>query len=111
MLPMDRIGSFRAVLADQSLGTGEVAFEVVRSDDELRRGDADHAALEGLSQRSGGTMLAGSDLRELPPLLPARAREIDESTTRSLWDTSVAFAMLLTLLAIEWTGRRLLRLV
>jgi hypothetical protein len=111
MLPMDRVGSFRAVLADQSLGAGEVGFDVVRSDDELRRGDADHSALEGLAQRSGGKMLAGADLRELPPLLPARAREIDESTMRSLWDTSIAFAMLLMLLAIEWTGRRLLRLV
>jgi hypothetical protein len=108
---MDRVGSFRAVLADQSLGAGEVGFDVVRSDDELRRGDADHSALEGLAQRSGGKMLAGADLRELPPLLPARAREIDESTMRSLWDTSIAFAMLLMLLAIEWTGRRLLRLV
>jgi hypothetical protein len=56
-------------------------------------------------------MLGAETIEELPRLLPARAREIDESLLESLWDTPLAFGMLLLLLALEWTGRRMLRLV
>jgi hypothetical protein len=83
----------------------------VRSDDELRWADTDHVALERIAERSDGALLSKDALRSLPNRLPLRAREIDESTTRSLWDTPIALAALLFLLAIEWTGRRLLRLV
>jgi hypothetical protein len=110
-MPADRLGMFEAVASDPAFGSAKAAFEVVRIDDELRRGDADHGLLEALANRSGGRMLDGSGLRELPSLLPLRAREIDESVRRTIWDTSAAFAALLVLLAIEWTGRRLLRLV
>ncbi len=109
--PADRVGVFRAVLGDTSAGAGEATFEVVRSDDELRRADTDHVALERIAERSDGALLSKDALRSLPNRLPLRAREIDESTTRSLWDTPIALAALLFLLAIEWTGRRLLRLV
>ena len=111
IMPADRLGAFEAVASDPAFGSAKAAFEVVRIDDELRRGDADHGLLEALANRSGGRMLDGRGLRELPSLLPLRAREIDESVRRTIWDTSAAFAALLVLLAIEWTGRRLLRLV
>jgi len=47
----------------------------------------------------------------LAALLPQRAREIDESVLRTLWDTPAALALLLALLGLEWIGRRVLRLV
>lgn len=111
VFPADRLGSFRAVANDPAFGSSEAPFEVVRADDEMRRGDADHETLAKLAERSGGRALDGEGLRELPALLPLRAREIDESVLRSIWDTPAAFAILLVLLAAEWTGRRLLRLV
>lgn len=109
--PADRLGSFQAVATDPSFGSAEAPFEVVRADDELRRGDADHEALALLAARTKGRTLGAATIEELPRLLPARAREIDESLLESLWDTPLAFGMLLLLLALEWTGRRLLRLV
>jgi hypothetical protein len=109
--PADRLGSFQAVATDPSFGSADAPFEVVRADDELRRGDADHETLALLATRTKGKVLGGDTIEELPRLLPARAREIDESLFESLWDTPLAFGMLLFLLALEWTGRRLLRLV
>ncbi|MBI1304418.1 MAG: hypothetical protein GC172_11630 [Phycisphaera sp.] len=109
--PADRLGSFQAVATDPSFGSADAPFEVVRADDELRRGDADHEALAVLAARTKGRVLGAEAIEELPQLLPARAREIDESLLESLWDTPLAFGMLLVLLALEWTGRRLLRLV
>jgi hypothetical protein len=109
--PADRLGSFQAVATDPSFGSADAPFEVVRADDELRRGDADHETLALLATRTKGKVLGGDTIEELPRLLPARAREIDESLLESLWDTPLAFGMLLLLLALEWTGRRLLRLV
>lgn len=111
VFPTDRLGAFRAMASDPAFGSSEAPFEVVRADDEMRRGDADHEALATLAERSGGQMIDGEGLRRLPALLPLRSREIDESVLRSIWDTPAAFAMLLLLLAAEWTGRRLLRLV
>jgi len=111
IFPAERLGSFRAVASDPAFGSSEATFDVVRADDEMRRGDADHEALAAIAERSGGRTLDADGLRELPSLLPLRAREIDESVLRSIWDTPAAFALLLVLLAVEWTGRRLLRLV
>jgi hypothetical protein len=110
-LPVEKVGAFRAIASDPSFGRAESAFEVVRRDDELRQGDTDHAALEELARRTGGQMLDGSMIADLPRLLPQRSREIDQSQMRSLWDTSAALTLLLILLGSEWIGRRLLRLV
>jgi hypothetical protein len=84
---------------------------VVRADDELRRGDTDHQALSDLALRTGGRMHDSQSLQGLAEVLPLRARETDESVERSIWDTWLALTALLLLLALEWSGRRLLRLV
>ena len=107
----ERTGRFTAIAEDPAFGRVEAPFEVVRDDDELRRGDADHAALAEIARRTGGRMLDVDSVRGLAEILPLRARETDESTERTIWDTWPALAMLLGLLAIEWSGRRLLRLV
>jgi hypothetical protein len=107
----ERTGRFTAVAEDPAFGRVEQGFEVVRDDDELRRGDADHAALAEIARRTGGRMLDGESVRQLAEILPLRARETDESVERTIWDGWPALAILLGLLAIEWSGRRLLRLV
>ena len=110
-LPVERVGVFKAVASDPSFGRASAAFEVVRRDDELRRGDADHEALADLSKRTAGRALDARSITTLPELLPRRARETDESVMRTMWDTPGALAALLLLLGLEWIGRRLLRLV
>ena len=110
-MPVEKVGAFRAVASDPAFGSASSAFEVVRRDDELRRGDADHAALAELARRTGGEMLDASTVAKLPELLPRRARETDESVLKALWDTPAALTALLLLLGFEWIGRRILRLV
>jgi hypothetical protein len=107
----ERTGRFLAVANDPAFGRAEAAFEVVRKDDELRRGDADHAALFDLTQRTQGQMLDDAKMRGIEELLPLRARQTDESVQRALWDTPTALILVLTLLGLEWCGRRMLRLV
>ncbi|MFM7259828.1 MAG: hypothetical protein ACKO3W_04415 [bacterium] len=107
----ERTGRFIAIAEDPAFGRVETPFEVVRDDDELRRGDADHASLAEIARRTGGRILDANSVRGLAEVLPLRARETDESTERTIWDTWPALAMFLGLLAIEWSGRRLLRLV
>ncbi|MFM7132717.1 MAG: hypothetical protein ACKO0W_00195 [Planctomycetota bacterium] len=107
----EKAGSFDVVLEDAALGRASARLEVVRRDDELRRGDADREALEEISRRTGGQVLGKGGLARIAELLPRRSREIDESVVRPIWDTPLAFALLLLLVAIEWAGRRWLRLV
>ncbi|MFM2164344.1 MAG: hypothetical protein RL325_781 [Planctomycetota bacterium] len=110
-MPVEKVGAFRAVASDPAFGTASAAFEVVRRDDELRRGDADHAALADLARRTGGELLDAATVGRLPTLLPRRARETDESVLKALWDTPAALTAILLLLGFEWIGRRILRLV
>lgn len=111
MFTPERTGRFVAIADDPAFGRIETAFEVVRADDELRRGDTDHAALADLARRTGGQLHDSASLSGLAEILPLRARETDESVERTIWDTWIALTALLALLAIEWSGRRLLRLV
>ena len=107
----EKAGLFDVVLEDASLGRASARLEVVRRDDELRRGDADREALEEIARRTGGQVLEKGGLSRIAELLPRRSREIDESVVRPIWDTPLAFALLLLLVAVEWAGRRWLRLV
>jgi hypothetical protein len=111
VLPGDRPGRFTLVADDPAFGRVTANLDVVRRDDELRRGDADHEALEELTRRTGGRMLDGASVAELGRLLPQRARVSDESVVRSVWDTALAFGAVVALLCVEWIGRRMLRLV
>jgi hypothetical protein len=110
-LPVEKVGVFRAVASDPAFGRAEGAFEVVRRDDELRRGDTDHALLAEIARRTGGAVLDERSIAGLAELLPDRSRETDESVLRTLWDSPAALVALLVLLGLEWIGRRVLRLV
>ena len=107
----DQVGVFRAVASDPAFGRAEGAFEVVRRDDELRRGDTDHALLAEIARRTGGAVLDERSIAGLAELLPDRSRETDESVLRTLWDSPAALVALLVLLGLEWIGRRVLLLV
>lgn len=85
--------------------------EVFLPDDELRRPETDHAFLASLSRQTGGSVLPPSRLADAPAALPRRALKIALAPdTHTLWDTPAALIALLSLLTLEWVGRRLLRL-
>jgi len=86
-------------------------LEVVAPDDELRFPQADHAALETIASETGGRVLDAAALRDLSSLLPNReVRTLGTPDIETLWDKPIVFALLLALLAIEWIGRRLIKL-
>ncbi|MBL0927955.1 MAG: hypothetical protein IBJ11_09950 [Phycisphaerales bacterium] len=87
------------------------AAEVGVPNDELRDPATDHALLASLAEQTGGRVLTPAELRSLPTLLPNRqVRQLAE-TAEPLWDTPLALILVLTLLTLEWVGRRLIRLI
>ncbi|MGE3109516.1 MAG: hypothetical protein AB7O77_14355 [Phycisphaerales bacterium] len=92
-------------------GTLSATTEIWLPDDEMRRPEADHATLERLAQATGGSIMSARDLNDLPSLLPNRElRLAGEPDIETLWDTPLALFLLITLLTLEWVGRRLIRL-
>lgn len=97
-----------AVLAGAGLGAD---VEVMLPDDELRHPETDHALLARLSEATQGRVIAAADLNQMPDLLPKREVHITGTPdVQTLWDRPFALILLLSLLAAEWVGRRLIRL-
>ncbi|MEE2906526.1 MAG: hypothetical protein VX527_01710 [Planctomycetota bacterium] len=77
---------------------------------EYQRPEADHAALASLAEATGGQVLQPDQVDLLKEVLPDRSiTEIDVQRA-GLWDAPIIFLLLLVLLTVEWTARRLLRL-
>jgi len=86
-------------------------LEVIAPDDEMRFPQADHAALGTIAAETGGRVLDAAALRDLSSLLPNReVRTLGTPDIETLWDKPIVFIVLLTLLALEWIGRRLIKL-
>ncbi len=97
-----------ALLAGLDIAT---RLEVIAPDDELRFPQADHASLEAIASETGGRVLDAAALRDLSSLLPNREiRVLGTPDIETLWDKPIVFILLLALLAIEWIGRRLIKL-
>ncbi|MDH3582781.1 MAG: hypothetical protein OER86_01045 [Phycisphaerae bacterium] len=96
-----------ASVADLGL---EQVVEVERADDELRFPATDHALLAELAKRTTGTVLDDEQLPKLPQLVPNRARRTPADVSEPLWNTPLAFGLLLLLLTCEWVGRKALGL-
>ncbi|MBC7771515.1 MAG: hypothetical protein H7210_03355, partial [Pyrinomonadaceae bacterium] len=92
-------------------GVLSTPVEVWLPDDELRRPETDHALLVKLSEATEGSVLSLRDLKDLPKLLPNRKlRLAGEPDVETLWDTPLALILAITLLTLEWVGRRLMKL-
>ena len=108
-------GTVTASVVDPGLAArGAIATEVVVTspDDELRRPEADHAALAELAQATGGTMISPANLAKWQELVPKREiRQTSVAEVRTLWDTPLALMLVVLLLSVEWSLRRLLRMV
>jgi len=88
----------------------QATVEVALPDDELRRPETDHERLRLIAEETGGQTILASDLDQLPELPNRASRQIFERT-ESLWDTPLALILVLTLLTLEWVGRRAIRLI
>ena len=97
------------LLQDQTL---EQLVEVFAHDDELRRPETDFAALASLAETTGGNVLSPDQLADIEDILPNRQRRIAGTPDiEPLWDSPIALIALTLILAVEWIGRRLVRLM
>ncbi len=104
-------GRYQIEVADPLLAGGSLRAEadVWRPDDEMRQPQTDHAALASLGEATGGGVIEPADLLR-PDLIPNRkVRIIGAPEVEDLWDTPLALIVVITLLTLEWVGRRLLR--
>jgi uncharacterized membrane protein len=113
----DVTGTLRVRISDPTLPSPpgaslEASVEVFAPDDEMRRPETDHALLATLAQQTGGRVLGPGDVDRLPDpgFLPNRSVRTLNPLTERIWDTPLAFALLLSLVTFEWIGRKLLRL-
>lgn len=107
-------GRYRLTPADPLLLGLDLAatVEVRDQSDELLQPQTDHALLASLSSQTGGRTLNPDQLAQLPTLLPNRqVRLLGAAQVESLWDKPIVWTLLITLLAVEWIGRRLVRLM
>ena len=93
-----------------------MSIEVVRPDDELRLADSDHELLEALATDTAGAVHAIRDGSGRPVLdrvaeaLPNRAVITETPLRERIWTSPLFFLVILLLVTIEWSGRRLGRL-
>jgi hypothetical protein len=70
----------------------------------------DHALLTSLVTPTGGSVLRPGQVDQLPEWIPTRSVIVRQPIQRPLWDRWPLYAIVVGLLAMEWLGRRLLRL-
>jgi len=89
----------------------EESITVSLPDDETRRPESDHQLLANLSAQTDGRVFDAGELTELAESLPNRRTRIVHEVAEPLWDTPLALILIITLLTMEWIGRRLIRLI
>lgn len=106
-------GRWTVRVTESDLALAELAqtIEVFYPDDELRTPETDHPLLARLSEETGGVTLAPEALGELPDHLRSRERVTVRERYETLWDSPLAFLLLVGLLTVEWVGRRVIRLL
>lgn len=89
----------------------QAEVQVALPNDEMRRPEADFALLARLSAETGGASFTEATLSTLPEHIPNRQLRILRERSETLWDTPLALILVVTLLTLEWVGRRLVRLI
>lgn len=99
--------------ADSLLAGLDIAAkaEVSLPDDELRTPQTDHAGLAALAEATHGRVVSPDQLASVFKELPNRElRLLGAPDIETLWDKPLAWTLLISLLTIEWIGRRLIKL-
>ncbi len=86
-------------------------LQVALPNDEMRRPETDFPLLARLSAETGGLTFTEATLDTLPDSIPNRQLRILRERTEDLWDTPLALIVIVTLLTLEWVGRRAVRLI
>lgn len=110
----DVVGTLRVRVQDALITAQPLLAdaEVFNPENELRRPETDHDLLASLARDTGGRVLeTASDIERLnTSLLRDRSVTTPNPLTERLWDTPLAFLLVVLLLTAEWIGRKALRL-
>lgn len=106
-------GTIRARVDEPGLTDLQVNLEVFGRDDELRVPETDHELLANLANETGGEVLTEATLKELHknPKLQNLSRRTINPLLETIWDTPLAFILVLLTITGEWIGRKIIRLV
>lgn len=108
-------GPLELVVSDPALSGLDLraALDVIESDDELRRAEADVPRLVRLAQATGGRVVPLSDLKQLaePGVVRNLSRKTANDVAEPIWNSALALALVVGLITLEWIGRKLVRLV
>ena len=90
-----------------------VPLDVIASDDELRRAEADVPRLVRLAEATGGRVVPLDDLSQLaePVVVRNLSRKTANDVAEPIWNSALALALVVGLITLEWIGRKLVRLV
>jgi hypothetical protein len=92
-------------------GVAPVEVTVAYPDDELRTPQTDHPLLAAIAEKTGGKTVEPARFGEAVAELPDRqVRLLGAPVEEALWDKAVVWWLLMVILALEWAGRRLIRL-
>ncbi|MFK7959239.1 MAG: hypothetical protein AB8G96_01835 [Phycisphaerales bacterium] len=108
----DAAGEYTVRISERAFdGLGLAAAVSIREPaDELLQPETDHDLLARLASETGGRVVAPDELGATLETLPNRQVRTENPLRESIWDTPLAFLLLLLLLGLEWAGRRMLRL-
>ncbi len=110
----DHDGHWKIRPRDPSLAAragGGATLDVTRSDRELRDAEADKPLLESLARETGGKVVGPLDAAALVRSLPNRSIHTENPLRDPIWNSPLALAILMLLLASEWIIRRGARLI
>ena len=85
--------------------------EVENRQNELANPQTDHDLLKQISLQTGGQIVSPQELDELGTLLPNRSVSTLNPLLEPIWDSPLAFILMVLLLTGEWVGRRIIGLV
>ncbi|MFA6045036.1 MAG: hypothetical protein WC718_08635 [Phycisphaerales bacterium] len=106
-------GNYTLAGADSLLAGLDITAkaEVSLPDDELRTPQTDHAGLAALAEATKGRVVSPDQLASVFKELPNRElRLLGAPDIETLWDKPLAWTLLISLLTLEWIGRRLIKL-
>ncbi|MEK6702752.1 MAG: hypothetical protein AABZ53_10850 [Planctomycetota bacterium] len=106
-------GSYQVDVIDALLARAGLlaGVDAAYADDEMRTPQTDHALLQSLAEKTSGAVVNPARLADLATLLPNHeVRLLGTPRLEALWDKPVVWVLLMVILALEWAGRRLIRL-
>ncbi len=90
----------------QFVGRAQAGWVNDPAADEFRSLAPNRPLMEELARRTGGQVIAWSQLNDLATLLPKRAAPISETSSEPLWHQSWVFLAVLACFLSEWAWRR-----